>query len=480
MMPVTMSSRESPVLDPTVLLASSDGSLVRAVEGALASIKALRLEVAPGMGEAGDRVGRDGVLLVLAHLGEESCVSGITRLLQTISIANPSAKVLVLGDRYHAEQALALLRLGVADYLARPVDLGRLAYLVDVLTLQARYTGRRPAPAPEPRVDPARLAKEDGSFVYLPTSKMGRLMDQVRRIAAQDTTILLDGETGTGKTRLASHIHQLSSNAGRPFLAINCGALAANLIESEMFGHVKGAFTGADADRVGKFAEVGKGTLFLDEVDSLPLPLQAKLLRAVEERVFEPVGSNKSQPMQARLIVASSRPLEQEVAAGRFRVDLYYRLNVVAFTLPPLHERKDMIPHLVRGFLDEISARAGRPVPDIAPEALHALQEHHWPGNIRELRNVIERAVALCPSHVIHVEDLPELFHHLQPAPEPAHCPEPTTPSLVRSKDDAERECIAQALQRSGNNRLRAASELGISRMTLYNKLRKYGMMSAP
>ena len=223
----------------------------------------------------------------------------------------------------------------------------------------------------------------------------------------------------------------------QPFLVVNCGALSASLIESEMFGHVKGAFTGAEADRVGKFAEVGKGTLFLDEVDSLPLPLQAKLLRAVEERVFEPVGSNRSQPMQARLIVASSRPLEQEVAAGRFRVDLYYRLNVVAFTIPPLRERKEVIPHMVRGFLDESSARAGRPVQGIAPEALEALQEHSWPGNIRELRNVIERAVVLCPSHVIHLEDLPELFHRAAPtAPSPtrsvaASAPPPTSASAA-------------------------------------------------
>jgi DNA-binding NtrC family response regulator len=461
------------MLDPTVLLASSDRSLVQSIGGILSSTERLRLEVAPGLDQACDRVGRDGVLLVLAHLGEESSVTGITRLLQTISITNPSAKLLVLSDRYHAEQALALLRLGVADYLARPLDLSRLAYLVDALTLEARYTGQRPAPIPEP-VSPAEAT---GSFIDLPTTKMGRLMQQIRRIAAQDTTILLDGETGTGKTRLASQIHQLSSNPDRPFLAINCGALSSSLIESEMFGHVKGAFTGADTDRVGKFAEVGKGTLFLDEVDSLPLSLQAKLLRAVEERVFEPVGSNKSQPMQARLIVASSRPLEQEVTAGRFRVDLYYRLNVVAFTIPPLRERKDVIPHLVRGFLDESSARAGRPVTGIAPEPLRALQEHTWPGNIRELRNVIERAVALCPSHVIHLEDLPELFHHIQPDPEPARRPGPATPSLVRSKDEAERYCITDALKRNGNNRLRAASELGISRMTLYNKLHKHGLM---
>ncbi len=231
------------MLDPTVLLASSDRSLVESMGGILSTMERLRLEVASGIDQACDRVGRDDVLLVLAHLGEESPVAGITRLLQTIAITNPSAKLLVLSDRYHAEQALALLRLGVADYLARPLDLSRLTYLVDVLTLEARYTGRRP----EPRAEPVELAQENGSFIDLPTTKMGRLMQQIRRIAAQSTTILLDGETGTGKARLASQIHQLSSNASRPFLAINCGALSASLIESEMFGHVKGPSPGPTA-----------------------------------------------------------------------------------------------------------------------------------------------------------------------------------------------------------------------------------------
>ena len=236
-------------------------------------------------------------------------------------------------------------------------------------------------------------------------------MEQVRRVATQDTTILLGGETGTGKTRLARHIHELSPRRDLPFLVINCGALSASLIESEMFGHVKGAFTGADRDRTGKFAEVERGTLLLDEIDSLPLALQAKLLRAVEERIFEPVGSNKSLPVQARLIAASNRPLDQEAAAGRFRLDLYYRLNVVSFTLPPLRDRREMIAHLASNFIAEFAARSGREIDGISAEALRALQAHDWAGNIRELRNVIERAVVLCPGREIQVDDLPEQFH---------------------------------------------------------------------
>jgi DNA-binding NtrC family response regulator len=306
---------------------------------------------------------------------------------------------------------------------------------------------------------------------------MSQLVEQIRRIAPQETTIMLGGETGTGKSRLAGVIHRLSPRRNRPFLTINCAALSANLIESEMFGHVKGAFTGADANRVGKFTEVGNGTLFLDEIDSLPPSLQAKLLRAVEERVFEPVGSNKTQKLQARLIVASNKPLEEEVAAGRFRADLYYRLNVVAFNLPPLRERAGGIPVLAQSFLAEFGRVAGRPELSVAPEAMRALVAYPWPGNIRELRNVIERAVALSVGPTITLADLPETFSDpglvcsVKLATPPAS-------SLAQSKNHAERERIEEALERNGNNRLRAAAELGISRMTLYNKLRKLGVMA--
>jgi DNA-binding NtrC family response regulator len=290
---------------------------------------------------------------------------------------------------------------------------------------------------------------------------------------------LLGGETGTGKTRLAGVIHRLSPRRDQPFLTINCGALSANLIESEMFGHVKGAFTSADANRTGKFVEVGRGTLFLDEIDSLSPALQAKLLRAVEDRVFEPVGSNKTQALQARLIVASNRPLDQEVAAGRFRADLFYRLNVVAFHLPRLCERGGDISLLARGFLDEFGRRAGRGGLGFEPETIRALEAYPWPGNIRELRNVIERAVALSEGPTIGLRDLPDAFQDPGPAV-PIEREAASSPStLARSKDEAERARITAALRRSGNNRLRAAAELGISRMTLYNKLHRHGLMVA-
>jgi len=319
----------------------------------------------------------------------------------------------------------------------------------------------------------------DESFPFLAGGRMGEMIEQVRRVAPQDTTILLGGETGSGKTRLAGVIHRLSPRRDKPLLTVNCGALAANLIESEMFGHVKGAFTGADTNRTGKFAEVGRGTLFLDEIDCLPPVLQAKLLRAVEDRVFEPVGSNKTQPLQARLIAASNRPLDQEVASGRFRADLYYRLNVVGFNLPPLREQREGILHLASSFLAEFGRRAGRLGLTIAPEAIRALEGHSWPGNIRELRNVIERAVALSDGPSIQLEDLPDSFRDPGPTITLKLEPPSSQSTLAASKDEVERVQITAALVRNGNNRLRAAAELGISRMTLYKKLHKLGLMAS-
>jgi two-component system response regulator HydG len=322
------------------------------------------------------------------------------------------------------------------------------------------------------------------TFLHPATAEMIRLRAQIRLIAPQETNVLLVGETGTGKTRLAGIIHKLSPRRCSPYLVVNCAALSENLIESEMFGHVRGAFTGADRDRTGKFAEVGRGTLLLDEIDSLPLALQSKLLRAVEERVFEQVGSNTSMPIQARLIAASSRPLGGEVAAGRFRADLYFRLSVVEFSLPPLRERLSAIRALAMRFIHELSAHHDRDVRGIAPDAVRILQTHDWPGNIRELRNVLERAVSLCSGPEIQAFDLPDSLRSgaprmIAPLPLQATAGVGQVPGsrLAQVKKEAEVARIIEALHRNKDNRLRAAEELGISRMTLYKKLHKYGLM---
>jgi transcriptional regulator with PAS, ATPase and Fis domain len=318
---------------------------------------------------------------------------------------------------------------------------------------------------------------------------MLELREQVKRVVPQDTTLLLTGETGTGKTRLARLIHEMSPRRSEPFLVIDCGAMSPNLIESEMFGHVKGAFTGADRERAGKFAAAGRGTLLLDEINSLPLPLQAKLLRAVDDRVFEAVGSERTQPLRARLIAASNTPIDGEVAAGRFRADLYFRINVVGFYLPPLRDRRASIAPLAHRFLKELAARNRPDVHGMTADVVRALQEYQWPGNIRELRNVIERAIALCPGPDIQLTDLPEALRLPVADSEDEELPNnfgglppsmSASPTLAQSKEAAEILRIKEALAKHNNNRLRAASELGISRMGLYKKLHKYGLTDLP
>jgi DNA-binding NtrC family response regulator len=465
----------------TVLI-SADPSLIKTIEGLVASVPNNHLEILPACADAWPRVQQDDVALLLVHVPEGGDAADAHDLVRTLTAEHRPVATLVVSDEHHAEQALGLLRAGAADCLSRPLDLGRLAYLIDVLTVRHRYARpRRAAALPDLLALP--VPGTTDSYFYVISPEMHQVVEQVRRVAPKDTNLLLTGETGTGKTRLARLIHELSPRRHEPFLAINCGALSATLIESEIFGHIKGAFTGAERDRPGKFADAGCGTLLLDEIDSLPIPLQAKLLRAVDERVFEPVGSNKSQPLQARLIAATNRSLAEEVAGKRFREDLYYRLNVVGFYLPPLRDQRHVIAPLAEKFRAYFSQRHAVAVDTFAPEAVRALEEFDWPGNVRELRNVVERAVTLCPGSVIQLNDLPTGLCRVPPSGED---PEvltvvraPGEGTLAESMEEAELLRITAALRRHKNNRLRAAAELGISRMTLYKKLHKYGLIAA-
>jgi DNA-binding NtrC family response regulator len=467
--------------DSTMVLISTHSDLSQTVADLVADIPGLSLQIVSTTDQALLFVQREEAALVVVHSARAGDGEDALSFIQHVAAAQRSIATLVIGEQYQAQQALALLRAGAADYLARPLDLGRLAYLIEMLTLRARHT----VPAAEaPAAIPVQTLGSKDLFFYMPAGGMARMMGQIQRVAPQETTILLGGETGTGKTRLARLIHELSLRRDQPFLVMNCGALSANLIESELFGHVRGAFTGADRDRIGKLAEVGRGTLLLDEIDALPLNLQAKLLRAVEERVFEPVGSNRSLPLEARLIAASNRVLDEEVAAGRFRSDLYFRLNVVGFYLQPLRERpSDLIETLARHFVAEFSSRNTRGVEGIASAALRALREYAWPGNIRELRNVIERAVALCSGTILQLDDLPETLDPRGFRSPDRNTAVSTTPSrgmsLARAKEEAEATRIVETLKQHNNNRQRAAAELGVSRMTLYKKLHRYGLMAS-
>lgn len=324
--------------------------------------------------------------------------------------------------------------------------------------------------------------------------ELAEVLEDVRMVAAHDVTVLLVGETGSGKTTLARLFHELSSRSSQPFMHVACGALPPTLIESELFGHVKGAFTGADRMKAGKFEAAGEGTLLLDEIDALTLEQQVKLLRVIETREFEPVGSNETNVFRARLIVASNVCLETLVDNQRFRSDLYYRLNVLKFHLLPLRDRpRDIVP-LALQFVDAAARKCGVAIKHVHPDFIEALKRYHWPGNLRELSNCMERSVVLCRSGALALNCLPASVLNPPAASRPPESIErtmvPMTPShgvmaasaerLGEKVATSEKAIIAEVLRRHGERRGPAARELGVSRVTLYNKMKKYGMISRP
>lgn len=308
----------------------------------------------------------------------------------------------------------------------------------------------------------------DRSGMVVQSEAMERVLDLARRVAKVDTTVLITGESGAGKERIARLIHEESSRAGGPFVAINCGAVPEGLLESELFGHARGAFTGAAQDRPGLFEAAGGGTLLLDEIGEVPPPMQVKLLRTLQEREVRRVGENRTRPVDVRVLAATNRDLAGEVNAARFRQDLYYRLRVVELRVPPLRERREDVLPLARTFLARASARLDRKVSGFTPQAANQLLRYPWPGNVRELENAVERAVVLARGSRVDVPDLPEEVGLAAPG----------APATGEGKtlEDVEREVILAVLQATGGNRALAAQRLGIGAATLYRKLKQYGV----
>jgi len=314
---------------------------------------------------------------------------------------------------------------------------------------------------------------------------MRAVTDLIPTIAASQAAVLIQGETGTGKEVTARALHARSPQAGGPFVAVNCGALPDTLLESELFGYKKGAFTGADRDKAGRFAQADRGTLFLDEIGDISPAMQVKLLRVLQEGVYEPLGATESEKTRARIICAANRDLRALVETGAFRRDLYYRINVITLTLPPLRERREDLPDLAEHFLRTFRLRMGKTIRDFTEEVYAAFYAYSWPGNIRELENVVERAVVLCSRQRIDTTLLPPEL--MVPGPRPKQPEEPSpardeplpdgrTAGFRRSREEAETRLILETLKQTGFNRAGAAARLGMHRTTLYRKMEKYGI----
>jgi two-component system, NtrC family, response regulator HydG len=309
---------------------------------------------------------------------------------------------------------------------------------------------------------------EDPIGMIARSPAMRRLVDLARRIAKVDSTVLITGESGTGKELIAHLVHAESSRAAGPFIAVNCGAITESLLESELFGHVRGAFTGAAQDRVGLFEAANGGTLLLDEIGDVSPGMQVKLLRVLQEHEIRRVGENKSRPVDVRVMAATNRELAADIAEGRFRKDLYYRLNVVQLHVPPLRNRREDILPLARVLLVEAATQFKRPITGLSPRAADQLLRYDWPGNVRELQNAMERAVALGGAKLMELDELPEEVRKAIPSP--------SISGPVRGLDEIEKNYIMAVLDLNGGNQSRTAEQLGIGSATLYRKLKSYGI----
>ncbi len=394
-------------------------------------------------------------------------------LLRAIKDRFPELVTIVITGYGTIESAVEAIKMGAYDYLTKPIDDDEIRLVVErALQQQSLIRENRDL---KRQLDMRYSLDSIVGHDY----KMLKTFDLIETVAETKTTILITGESGTGKSLIARGIHHRSDRCTKPFIEVSCGAIPETLLESELFGHVKGSFTGAIADKDGKFRAAQGGTIFLDEINSASPALQLKLLRVLQEKRYEPVGSNDTHTADVRVVLASNVDLKKEVDAGRFRQDLYYRINVVALHMPPLVERLGDIPLLTDHFLAKYRTEVKKEVLDFTPEAIHVLQQYHWPGNVRELENAVERAVVLCKERHIQPADLPA--HILEDQPTSAVTGQAFKPlPLKLALEEPERLIIEAALKANNWNRQTTAEMLEINRTTLYKKMKRYGLEYDP
>ncbi|EFL51429.1 two component, sigma54 specific, transcriptional regulator, Fis family [Solidesulfovibrio fructosivorans JJ]] len=405
----------------------------------------------------------DAVLLDVRMAG-----MGGMEALSRIKEYNPSVPVIIMTAYSSVETAIAALKTGAYDYLTKPLDL-------DVLRLTL-----------ERALDHMRLAAENASLreqlgpsaggqeIIGKSKAMRDLFNMIGLVAPTEATVLITGESGTGKELVAKAIHAGSPRASGPLVAVNCAALSETLLESELFGHEKGAFTGAERRREGRFLAANKGSIFLDEIGEIAQPIQAKLLRVIQEREIQRVGGDKPVGVDVRILAATNRDLKKEVEEGRFREDLYYRLNVVSITVPPLRERAEDIPLLAQFFLARFAEKNRKRIKGFTPSAMDNLIHCPWPGNVRELENAVERAVILSVGEYVSERELP-LCDPIGTKADAGAGAGDVGGLTGRALDDVEREVILATLESCGGNKSETARVLGITRATLHKKLKKYG-----
>lgn len=385
---------------------------------------------------------------------------------------SPETVMIVVTAFGTTDSAISAMKEGAYDYLTKPFKVEELRIVIEKALEKKLLSNENRRLREE-----LRSHSRDRNIIGH-SRAMQDVFDLIAQIAETKTNVLVSGESGTGKELVARAIHEQSNRQDQPFVAINCGAIPENLLESELFGHAKGAFTGAAKAHRGLFAEADKGTLFLDEIAEMPVGLQVKLLRAIQEEEIRPVGESKSQQVDVRVIAATARDLETEIAAGRFREDLFYRLNVVRLEVPPLRDRREDIPLLVDHFLAKFREQLGKNVRRIADDALEMLVGYSWPGNVRELENLIERALILCDGDSIEASALPAAVHEATvPSTVIAEEADPDEDlSLKRARQAFEAQFIRKALARTGGNRTHAAKLLEISHRALLYKIKDYGI----